>query len=45
MAHATFYKLDYNSEELVCLNRVWHHQEVLFLSDVLDAQGTIINTK
>ncbi len=39
------YRLNYNSEELLRLNRVRLHQQVLYLSDVVDASGRAIDQK
>jgi hypothetical protein len=36
-------RLGYTAPELLQLNRVRVHQEVLFLSDVMDARGTVID--
>jgi hypothetical protein len=38
-------QMNYNSNDLRRLNRVWLHQEVLFLLDVMDASGRVINRK
>lgn len=40
-----FCKLDYTPAELIRLNRVRQHQEVLFLSDIMGARGTIVDKK
>jgi hypothetical protein len=38
-------RLGYTATELLQLNRVRVHQEVLFLLDVMDARGTVINKR
>jgi hypothetical protein len=38
-------QLGYTAMELLQLNWVRVHQEVLFLSDVMDARGTVINKR
>jgi hypothetical protein len=40
-----FGQLNYNSDKLQCLNRVRMHQQVLYLSDVMDASGRAIERK
>jgi hypothetical protein len=40
-----FGQLNYSSEDLQCLNRVRMHQQVLDLSDVMDASGRAIDRK
>jgi hypothetical protein len=40
-----FKRLDYSSEDLRRLNRVQVHQEVLFLSDVMDANSRALDRK
>jgi hypothetical protein len=37
--------MQYDKDELTRLNRVCLHQQILFLSDILDARGTAINRK
>ncbi len=37
--------MQFDKDELARLNRVRLHQQVLFLSDILDARGTAINRK
>jgi hypothetical protein len=37
------YKLGYYSAKLLRLNRVRMYQEVLFLSDIMDARGTVVD--
>jgi hypothetical protein len=38
-------QMQYNVDELICLTKVRLHQQVLFLSDILDAWGTAIDRK
>jgi hypothetical protein len=40
-----FIKLNYSSKDLLRLNRVCLHQEVLFLSDVMDASSRALDRK
>jgi hypothetical protein len=40
-----YVRMNYNSDDLRRLNRVWLHQEVLFLLDVMDTGGRAINKK
>ncbi len=40
-----FVRLNYNSDKLQRLNRVRMHQQVLYLSDVIDASGRAIDRK
>ncbi len=40
-----FGTLDFNRDELICLSRFKSHQQVLFLSDILDASGKAINQR
>ncbi len=40
-----FGRLNYNSNKLQCLNRFRMHQQVLYLSDVMDASGRGIDRK
>ncbi len=40
-----FVQLDYSSDDLWRLNRVQIHQEVLFLSNVMDASGRALDRK
>jgi hypothetical protein len=40
-----FGRLNYNSDKLQCLNRVRMHQQVLYLSDVMDTSGRAIDRK
>jgi len=40
-----FGRLNYSSDDLQCLNRVRMHQQVLFLSDVMDVSGRAIDRK
>jgi hypothetical protein len=40
-----FVQLDYSSNDLRRLNRVRIHQEVLFLSDVMDTSGRALDRK
>jgi hypothetical protein len=37
--------LEFNEDELLRLNRVWCHQQVLFISDVFDASGKAVDRK
>ncbi len=37
--------MQFDKDELKRLNRIHLHQQVLFLSDILDARGTAINKK
>ena len=40
-----FIKLNYSSKDLLQINRVQIHQEVLFLSDVMDASSRALDRK
>ncbi len=40
-----FGRLNYSSDDLQCLNRVRMHQQVLYLSDAMDASGQAIDNK
>ncbi len=42
---AEFIHTNYNMQSLCKLNRVQLHQQVIFLSDVMDASGRAIETK
>jgi hypothetical protein len=39
------FHMQFDKDELARLNRAHLHQQVLFLSDILDAKGTAINRK
>ena len=40
-----FSQLDFDKDELLHLNQVWCHQQVLFISDVFDASGRAVDRK
>ena len=40
-----FLRLDFTNDELLCLNKVRIHQQVLFYSDVMDARGTALDRR
>ena len=40
-----FSQLDFDKDELLRLNQVWCHQQVLFISDVFDASGRAVDRK
>ena len=42
---ARFMGLRYGVEDLLILNRVWKHQQVLFLSDILGAGGKLLDKR
>jgi hypothetical protein len=42
---ARFIAAGYNGIKLLILNRVWKHQQVLFLSDILGAGGGLVDKK
>ena len=42
---AEFIRMDYDTQSLCRLNRVRLHQQVIFLSDVMDASGRAIESK
>jgi hypothetical protein len=42
---AEFIRMNYDTQSLCKLNRVRLHQQVIFLSDVMDASGRAINSK
>ncbi len=42
---ARFIAMGYTAEELRILNRVWKHQQVLFLLDILGAGGGLVDKR
>ena len=42
---AEFIRMDYDTQSLCRLNRVRLHQQVIFLSDVMDVSGRAIESK
>ena len=40
-----FLRLDFTKDELLLLNKVRIHQQVLFYSDVMDVQGTALDRR